>query len=43
MEGRRPRIMIAKWTTLVKKKVATGYADVGFDVDIIHFSNTSEA
>jgi hypothetical protein len=37
--------MIAKWDktdTIVAKVVATGYADVGFDVDI-HFSNTSRA
>jgi methylmalonyl-CoA mutase len=37
-EGRRPRIMIAKMGQdghdRGAKVVATGYADVGFDVDI---------
>ena len=38
LEGRRPRIMIAKMGQdghdRGAKVVATGYADVGFDVDI---------
>lgn len=38
LEGRRPRIMIANLgeanNESTTKKIATGYADVGFDVDI---------
>jgi methylmalonyl-CoA mutase len=46
-EGRRPRIMIAKMGQdghdRGAKVVATGYADVGFDVDIGPISNSAEA
>ncbi len=44
LEGRRPRIMIAKMGQdghdRGAKVVATGYADVGFDVDIGPFFQT---
>ena len=46
LEGRRPRVMIAKMGQdghdRGAKVVATGYADIGFDVDMGHLFQTTE-